>query len=143
VVVCVGGVALLHFGYSIPGLKLPPYLGFLVPSSSSNTSLVHTTEKSPFGTNTPLLTPTSTRTAVPTYTLVPTRTKAPTWTLLPLFMTQSVTPLPPSTPTATGTPPTASSTPWLRLQEKQAIISIISLCPLQFAWFYPWHSLKN
>jgi hypothetical protein len=111
VVVCVGGVALLHFGYSIPGLKLPPYLGFLVPSSSSNTSLVHTTEKSPFGTNTPLLTPTSTRTAVPTYTLVPTRTKAPTWTLLPLFMTQSVTPLPPSTPTATGTPPTALSTP--------------------------------
>jgi hypothetical protein len=74
VVVCVGGVALLHFGYSIPGLKLPPYLGFLVPSSDSNTSLVHTPEKSPFVTNTPLLTPTSTRTAVPTYTLVPTRT---------------------------------------------------------------------
>jgi hypothetical protein len=111
VVICVGGMALLHFGYSIPGLKLPPYLGFLVPSSNSNPSLVDTTAISPFVTNTPLLTPTPTRTAVPTYTLMPTRTKAPTWTLLPVFMTQSVTPLPPISPTATGTPPTATLTP--------------------------------
>ena len=111
VVVCVGVVALLHFGYSIPGLKLPPYLGFLISAPINNPSPLFTTAMSPILTNTPVLTPTPTRTAVPTYTLIPTRTKAPTWTLLPVFMTQSVTPLPPATPTLTGTPPTATLTP--------------------------------
>ena len=111
VIACIGVVALLHFGYSVPGLKLPPYLGFLNPSSNNNASPVLASAITPTFTNTPYLTPTLTRTALPTFTLMPTRTRAPTWTLLPVFLTQSVTPLPPTTPTMTGTPPTATRTP--------------------------------
>ncbi|MGD0752103.1 MAG: hypothetical protein ABSA23_11915 [Anaerolineales bacterium] len=111
VVVCIGVVAMLHFGYSIPGLKLPPYLSFLIPPPTGIPLPVRTAAITPIVTNTPFMTPTPTRTAVPTYTMLPTSTKAPTWTLLPIFMTQSVTPLPPVTPTVTGTPPTATITP--------------------------------
>ena len=110
-VVCIGVVALLHFGYSIPGLKLPPYLSFLAPLSNSISSPLRTATITPTFTITNYMMPTPTRTAVPTYTLIPSPTKAPTWTLLPIFMTQSVTPLPPVTPTVTGIPPTSTKKP--------------------------------
>ena len=98
-IACIGAVALLYFGYSIPGVKVPPYLSFLLPP--------------PTATPTPYYTPTitPTRTVVPTLTLVPTRTKAPTWTLLPIFLTPSLTPLGANPPTVSGTPPTATKTP--------------------------------
>ncbi len=110
-VACIGVVALLHFGYSVPGLKLPPYLNFLSPALAGLNLPVHTATITPTFTNSPYMTPTPTRTAVPTYTLLPTRTKAPTWTLLPVFLTESVTPTPPLPPTVTGTPPTDTPTP--------------------------------
>jgi hypothetical protein len=105
--VCIALVALLYFGYSFPGVKLPPYLSFLIRPPAATPTPYYT----PTYTITHDWTATPTRTAVPTLTLVPTRTKVPTWTLLPIFTTPSLTPLGVNTPTASGTPPTATKTP--------------------------------
>ncbi len=107
---CIGVVALLYFGYSIPGVKVPPYLSFLLPAPTATATPYYTPTITPIPTDTPNWTATPTRTVVPTLTLVPSRTKAPTWTLLPIFLTPSVTPLGAKTPTVTGTPPTATKT---------------------------------
>lgn len=111
VLACIAMVTLLYFGYSIPGVKVPPYLTFLLPPPTSTPTPYHTPTITPTYTNTPNWTPTPTRTVVPTDTLASTRTKAPTWTLLPIFITPSETPTGPITPTVTGTPPTATKTP--------------------------------
>jgi len=108
---CIGAVTLLYFGYSIPGVKVPPYLSFLLPPPTSTPAPNYSPIIMPAYTNTSNWTPSPTRTVVPVNTLVPTRTKAPTWTLLPIFSTPSVTPLGPKTPTITGTPPNATRTP--------------------------------
>ena len=104
VLACIGVVALLYFGYSIPGVKVPPVLSFLLPPPTATPTPYYTPTITPTFTNTPVETPTLTRTAVPTDTLVPTRTKAPTWTLLPIFITPTIT------PTVSGTPPTDTAT---------------------------------
>ena len=110
-IACIGVVALLYFGYSIPGLKLPAYLSFLGPPPTSIPTPVLTATITPTYTNTPITTPTDTRTAVPTFTLIPTRTKVPTWTLLPVLVTPSITPTPGISPTVSGTPPTDTPIP--------------------------------
>ena len=102
---CIGVVALLYFGYSIPGIKLP-YLSFIHPPAIIIPMKVFTATITATFTDTPVVSPTATR------TVIPTRTKAPTWTLLPELITPSVTP--PSTltpPTLTGTPPTSRLSP--------------------------------
>jgi hypothetical protein len=110
-IACIGAVALLYFGYSIPGVKVPPYLSFLLPPPTATPTPYYTPTITPTPTDSPNWTPTPTRTVVPTLTLVPTRTKAPTWTLLPIFLTPSLTPLGANPPTVSGTPPTATKTP--------------------------------
>jgi hypothetical protein len=102
---CIGLVTLLYFGYSIPGVKVPPYLSFLLPPPTATLTPYYTPTITPTFTNTPVTTPTNTRTVVPTLTLIPSRTKAPTWTLLPIFITPTIT------PTVSGTPPTDTPTP--------------------------------
>jgi hypothetical protein len=111
VLACIGAVTLMYFGYSIPGVKIPPYLSFLLPPPTATPTRYYTPTISPTYTNTPNWTNTPTRTAIPSSTLVPTRTKAPTWTLLPIFSTPSLTPLGANTPTVTGMPPTATKKP--------------------------------
>ena len=108
---CIGLVALLYFGYSIPGVKVPPFLTFLLPPPTAAATPYYTPTITLTPTDTPNWTPTFTRTVVPTLTLVPTRTKAPTWTLLPIFLTPSLTPLGANAPTVSGTPPTATKAP--------------------------------
>jgi hypothetical protein len=109
-IACIGMVALLYFGYSIPGVQVPPFLSFLLPPPTATATPYHTPTITPTYTNTPAWTLTPTRTVVPTDTLAPTRTKAPTWTLLPIFITPTVTPTGEITPTVSGTPPTPSPT---------------------------------
>jgi hypothetical protein len=106
-IACIGGVALLHFGYSIPGVKLPALLNFILPNAGATPTPYYTPTITPTFTITPITTATFTRTAVPSNTMAPTRTKAPTWTLLPMLITPSATPV---TPTVTGTPPTDTPT---------------------------------
>ena len=107
-IACIGAVALLHFGYSIPGVKVPAVLGFLLPAPTAPPTPYYTPTITPTFTDTPITTPTFTRTALASDTPLPTRTKAATWTLLPMFITPTVTPV---TPTVTGTPPTETPTP--------------------------------
>jgi hypothetical protein len=108
---CIGMVTLLYFGYSIPGVQVPPYLSFLLPPPTPTQTPYYTPTITPTYTSTPNWTPTPTRTVIPTNTLVPTRTKAPTWTLLPMFSTPSVTPLGPSAETGSETPTSETPTP--------------------------------
>ena len=102
-IACMSAAILLYFGYPIPGVKLPAFLGFLQPSPTAIPTQGPTATITLTGTSTPYMSPTATRTAVPSNTLLPTRTKAPTWTLLPMFITPSATPY--------GTPPPPTRTP--------------------------------
>jgi hypothetical protein len=109
-IACIGVVTLLYFGYSIPGLKVPPYLSFLFPPASTPMPY-YTPTITPTYTNTPGWTFTPSRTAVPSNTIVPTRTKAATWTLVPMLITPTLTATEPFTPTVSGTPPTETPSP--------------------------------
>ena len=111
-IACISVVAILYFGYSIPGVKVPAYLSFLLPPPTATPVPYYTATITLTYTNTPITTPTNTRTAIPTYTLLPTRTKAPTWTLVPMLITPAATLTPePGSESLTGTPPTATFTP--------------------------------
>ncbi|HVM71681.1 MAG TPA: hypothetical protein VMT91_07970 [Anaerolineales bacterium] len=102
-IACMTAAILLYFGYPIPGVKLPAFLGFLEPSPTAIPTPGPTATITLTDTSTPYMSPTFTGTPTRTDTLIPTRTKAPTWTLLPMFITPSVTPY--------GTPPPPTRTP--------------------------------